>query len=192
VHIGGLGVDVEHLRDHARDRELRQRSLASRRAHALAQLVVAKEPVERGGERANVADGHGDPGNAVEVGVRDARGQVRRDRRRTGRVRLDLHEPERLAGRHARQAEHVGGAVVRRQLVVVLRLHPRDPLSDAVRPCGLAQLAFERAAADHHEVGIDLGHGAHEHVDALVVDEPADEQHDRPAAVLGADLLGAG
>ena len=32
-----------------------------------------------------------------------------------------------------------------------------------------------------HEVGVDVGHRAHEHVGALVVDEPADEQHDRAA-----------
>ncbi len=36
-----------------------------------------------------------------------------------------------------------------------------------------------------------LGHRADEHVGALVVDQPADEQHDLAPGVLGADLLGA-
>ncbi len=64
-------------------------------------------------------------------------------------------------------------------------------LGEAVGHGDLAQLALERAGAENDEVGVDTGHGANEHVGALVVDQPADEQHDLAPGVLGADLLGA-
>ncbi len=47
---------------------------------------------------------------------------------------------------------------------------------------------LEGAATDEHEVGVEAGHGPHQHVDALVVHQAPDEEHEPAPAAGGAQL----
>ena len=55
----------------------RQRALARLRAEPRAQLVVGEQRLQRRRERRDVADRHGEPGDAVVVHERHARGAGR-------------------------------------------------------------------------------------------------------------------
>ncbi len=186
-----LGVHLERARDHARDRELAQRARLRLAAEPRAQLVVVEQTVQGCGERERVTGRHREPGDAIGVRVRDAGGQVGGYHRRPRGVRLDLHETKGLAASNAWQAEHVSGVVPGGELVVTLRGEEGHACGDAASGGELAQLALVRAAADQHEVRVRLSYGPHEHVDALVVHESADEEHDLAPGVGDAQLRSA-
>ena len=115
-------------------------------AEARAQLVVVEQAAQRARERAGVARRDDEPGDAVEIGVRDAGREVRRHDRRPRRVGLDLHEAERLAASDARQAEDVGRVIPGGELVVARRRQEASTRSATpARRASCAQLAFERA-----------------------------------------------
>ena len=188
-----LLVHVQRARDHARDRELAAAHAPGpdgRGAPAAHRRRAGAESAAR--QRRVVARRDDESGDTVEIRVGHTGRQVGGHDRGARRVRLDLHKAEGLAASHARKAEHVGGAIPGRELgrrpAAQGRSHVRrSPLTAA----SARQLILERAAADQHEVGVHIGHGAHKNVDALVVHEPAHEQHDAPPGVRGPQLRGA-
>ena len=66
----------------------------------------------------------------------------------------------------------------------------RHAVADASRDRDLSQPRLERPRADQHQVRVDVLHGSDQHVDTLVVDEPAHEQHDLAPAMRRPQLVG--
>ena len=141
----------------------------------------AEQAGERLAQRERVARRHDEAGLPVEVGVGDAGGQVGGHHRRARGVGLDLHQAEGLAAGHAGQAEDVGGVVPGAELFVVERRQEGHAAGERRSPRPPAQPLFQRAASHEHQVGVHTGHGPQQDIDALVVDQPADEQHDLAA-----------
>ncbi len=139
------------------------------------------------------------PGLTVADQLRDP-GDAGGDDRELGGHRLHEHDGQALL--EARQAEHVGLAVLEGEVVLAQRPHELDDVPQRARGDGGGQRLVQRPGADHADPEGDagvaqLGHGVEQDRPALLRDQATDIQNPQglalgPHAALGRRGIGLG
>jgi len=174
-------VAVERQRSLRRpfQRELVEPALPSGRAQALTKRGILRQSAQRRGQGVGVARRHQQTGFAIANDIRDAgTAQVTCHDRQRGAHRLEQHHAERFAAIDRGQAEHFSIRVqgVQRGVVDAAgKVHARlEAALDGAR----LQVPAAFAVADQYQFRLRyMRQRIQQHVEALVVAEPADGKH---------------
>ena len=163
---------------------IRQNTRARRRAQPLSQRAVGDETIEREPQRRGIAGANDQARLFVNVDPGHARRHVGADHRFAAEHRFKLDNTERFLSRGRWQHQHRARVQPRQPLVVAHVAGEEDTIIDAEFARHRLEAGTERAVADNRDLGVQPAHGAEQRIESLVGNEPADEQHDRPASPL--------
>lgn len=158
--------------------KFRMGALESALAESLAQSVVCEKPGEARCQGRRILRGHHKPADVIGVYKGHAGGDIATDDRGAAGHGLYLAEAERLATKVAGHTENIGSVIVSDFLFVRYITEKVHTFADTKLVRLGAKRRFHGSGAGEQNQAWDFRGGIEEKLEALVVPEPTDKQHE--------------